>query len=98
MPLKEDGSRNIDTDWDQAKTWAQMEAVLASGKVKAIGVSNFSAMLLDDLSKSWKTVPAVNQVSHYSPFHSTSQHRQQPIVSVAACQEIELRPEIGTRS
>lgn len=73
MPLKEDGSRNIDTEWDQAKTWAQMEAVLASGKVKAIGVSNFSQILLEDLAKSWKTVPAVNQVS---PTHCLSLRNQ----------------------
>lgn len=65
MPLKEDGSRNIDTEWDQAKTWAQMEAVLASGKVKAIGVSNCSQIILEELAKSWKTVPAVNQVCHF---------------------------------
>lgn len=71
MPLKEDGSRNIDTAWDQAKTWAQMEAVLASGKVKAIGVSNFSELLLDQLSKTWKTVPAVNQVSGELPYRHT---------------------------
>ena len=63
MPLKEDGTRNIDTEWDQAKTWAQMEDVLAKGKVKAIGVSNVSEILLEELSKTWKVVPAVNQVS-----------------------------------
>jgi glycerol 2-dehydrogenase (NADP+) len=62
MPLKEDGTRNIDTEWDQAKTWAQMEDVLAKGKVKAIGVSNVSEILLEELSKTWKVVPAVNQV------------------------------------
>jgi glycerol 2-dehydrogenase (NADP+) len=39
-----------------------MEAVLASGKVKAIGVSNFGVPLLQKLSKTWRTVPAVNQV------------------------------------
>jgi glycerol 2-dehydrogenase (NADP+) len=41
-----------------------MEAVLASGKVKAIGVSNFGVPLLQKLSKTWRTVPAVNQVNH----------------------------------
>ena len=66
MPLKEDGSRNIDTEWDQAKTWAQMEDVLAKGKVKAIGVSNVSEILLEELSKTWKVVPAVNQVSSFT--------------------------------
>jgi diketogulonate reductase-like aldo/keto reductase len=40
-----------------------MEALLAKGKVKAIGVSNFSEILLKELEKTWKVVPAVNQVS-----------------------------------
>lgn len=35
---------------------------MATGKVKAIGVSNFSEILLNQLSKTWKVVPAVNQV------------------------------------
>jgi len=72
MPLKEDGSRNIDTEWDQAKTWAQMEDVLAKGKVKAIGVSNVSEILLEELSKTWKVVPAVNQVSLFAIMWSRS--------------------------
>ena len=32
------------------------------GKVKAIGVSNWSIPYLEKLSQTWKTVPAVNQV------------------------------------
>ncbi|KAH7929870.1 Aldo/keto reductase [Leucogyrophana mollusca] len=43
-------------------TWADMEKVLASGKVKAIGVSNFSIKTLEQLFKTAKVVPAVNQV------------------------------------
>lgn len=64
FPTKSDGSRNIDWEWDQADTWKQMEAVLAKGKVKAIGVSNFGVPLLEKLSKFWKVVPAVNQVCY----------------------------------
>ncbi|KAK4687054.1 hypothetical protein P7C73_g3062, partial [Tremellales sp. Uapishka_1] len=62
FPVKEDGSRNIDWEWDQADTWKQMEALLATGKVKAIGVSNCSVPLLEKLEKTWKVVPAANQV------------------------------------
>jgi glycerol 2-dehydrogenase (NADP+) len=62
FPTKPDGSRNIDWEWKQAETWKQMEALLAKGKVKAIGVSNFSEILLKELEKTWKVVPAVNQV------------------------------------
>ncbi|CAD6580212.1 MAG: hypothetical protein TREMPRED_002690 [Tremellales sp. Tagirdzhanova-0007] len=71
FPTKPDGSRNIDWEWDQADTWKQMEAVLASGKVKAIGVSNCGVPILEKLSKTWKVVPAVNQVElhPYNPSH-----------------------------
>lgn len=39
-----------------------MEEIYASGKVKAIGVANWSVPYLQKLSKTWKIVPAVNQV------------------------------------
>lgn len=73
FPVKEDGSRNADRTWDQgeAGTWGQMEALLKTGKVKAIGVSNMSELYLERLSKTWKVVPAVNQVElhPYNPQH-----------------------------
>jgi len=62
FPVKEDGSRNIDREWDQAKTWAQMEEMVAKGKVRAIGISNCGIPLIEHLEKTWKIVPAVNQV------------------------------------
>jgi glycerol 2-dehydrogenase (NADP+) len=63
FPTKPDGSRNIDWEWSQGETWKQLEALVASGKVKAIGVSNFSVPYLKKLEETWKIVPAVNQVS-----------------------------------
>ena len=63
FPVNPDGSRAVDRSWDQGETWRQMEAVLAKGKVRAIGVSNWSIPYLEKLSESWKVVPAVNQVS-----------------------------------
>lgn len=39
-----------------------MEKVYATGRVKAIGVSNFSVKNLEVLLKTAKVVPAVNQV------------------------------------
>lgn len=42
--------------------WAQMEKVYASGKAKAIGVSNFSIKTLEQLLQTAKVIPAVNQV------------------------------------
>ncbi|OCF45949.1 aldo-keto reductase [Kwoniella heveanensis CBS 569] len=62
FPVKEDGSRNIDWEWDQSKTWEQMEAVLAKGKVKAIGISNAGIPILEHIAKTAKVQPAVNQV------------------------------------
>ena len=62
LPVNPDGTRSIDKSWDQSKTWSQMEKVYASGKVKSIGVSNWSIPYLEDLKKTWKVVPAVNQI------------------------------------
>jgi len=42
--------------------WAVLEEILASGKAKAIGVSNFSIKTLEQLLKTAKVIPAVNQV------------------------------------
>lgn len=71
IPLKPDGSRNIDEEWDQANTWAQMEKLVESGKVRAIGVSNCGIPLLEHLLKTAKIVPAVNQIElhPYNPSH-----------------------------
>lgn len=39
-----------------------MEDLYESGKVKAIGLANWSIPYLENLSETWKIVPAVNQV------------------------------------
>jgi len=44
------------------ETWADMEKLLEEGKVKAIGVSNFSVKNLQELLKTAKIIPAVNQI------------------------------------
>ncbi|KAH7062984.1 hypothetical protein BKA63DRAFT_429064 [Paraphoma chrysanthemicola] len=49
------------SDWDFSKTWEEMEKLLATGLVRAIGVANFSTVNLDKLLKTAKVVPAVNQ-------------------------------------
>ncbi|ORY26041.1 putative glycerol dehydrogenase [Naematelia encephala] len=71
LPVNPDGSRSVDRDWDQRKTWAQMEEVYKSGKVKAIGVSNWSIPYLEHLKETWTVVPAINQVElhPYNPQH-----------------------------
>lgn len=50
-----------DRDWDFTDTWREMEKLLETGKVRAIGVANFSTVNLETLLKSCKVVPAVNQ-------------------------------------
>ncbi|WVO12668.1 hypothetical protein L204_100273 [Cryptococcus depauperatus] len=72
IPVKSDGTRNIDWDWDQAKTWAQMEDVLKKGKVKAIGLSNAGIPIIEHIIKTGTVVPAVNQVElhPYNPQHN----------------------------
>lgn len=51
-------------EWQQrnADTWRAMEEALDAGKVRAIGVSNFRAHHLDELLKTAKVTPAVNQI------------------------------------
>lgn len=44
------------------ESWRAMEAILASGRARAIGVSNFTARHLDELLDHARVVPAVNQV------------------------------------
>jgi glycerol 2-dehydrogenase (NADP+) len=72
LPLNADGTRAVDHDWDQASTWRQMEQIYRTGKVRAIGVSNWSIPYLEDLKKTWSVVPAVNQVElhPYNPQHN----------------------------
>lgn len=55
-----------------SKTWAGMEQVYKSGKARAIGLANWSVPYLEELSKKWTVVPAVNQVELH-PF--LPQHR-----------------------
>jgi 2,5-diketo-D-gluconate reductase A len=49
-------------DVDFVETWKAMEEIYASGRAKAIGVSNFSAAHLRKLHGETDVVPAVNQI------------------------------------
>lgn len=60
-PTGADG-KGILIDVDIQTTWAAMEKLVDTGKVKAIGVSNFNVEKLEHLAKTQKIVPAVNQV------------------------------------
>ncbi|KAG2487994.1 hypothetical protein HYH03_013433 [Edaphochlamys debaryana] len=45
-----------------AETWAAMEALVDEGKVRALGVSNFSIKQVEELLKTARHKPVVNQV------------------------------------
>ncbi|KAB8254312.1 hypothetical protein BDV32DRAFT_142996 [Aspergillus pseudonomiae] len=47
--------------WDFSDTWREMEKLLETGKVRAIGVANFSTVNLERLLQTANVVPAVNQ-------------------------------------
>lgn len=47
------------------EAWRALETLYASGKVKAIGVSNFQVHHLQDLMKDAEVVPMVNQVEYH---------------------------------
>ncbi len=64
----------VPTDFaNTVASWRALEKLLAEGRVRAIGVSNFSPGNLDDLGASAAIVPAVNQVELH-PFFA-----QQPL-------------------
>ncbi|GAA6027136.1 hypothetical protein JCM8097_002421 [Rhodosporidiobolus ruineniae] len=79
FPKREDGSRDLDLDRKIADTWADLEKVLEKGLVRAIGVSNFSIPFLDELLKTAKVPPAVNQVElhPYLPQHELIAYLQE---------------------
>ncbi|CAB1455696.1 unnamed protein product [Pleuronectes platessa] len=58
---KKDGEL-LTSDIDYLDVWRGMEALQASGKVKSIGVSNFSILQLERLLALGHVPPAVNQV------------------------------------
>ncbi|KAK6458517.1 NADP-dependent oxidoreductase domain-containing protein [Scheffersomyces xylosifermentans] len=64
FPTLPDGNRDISQDWDFIKTYDLMQDLIPEGKVKAIGVSNFSLTNLKKLldAPTTKIKPALNQV------------------------------------
>jgi diketogulonate reductase-like aldo/keto reductase len=57
-----DGTIKLNDSVTFNESWAEMEKLLETGKVRAIGVSNFSVKNLEKLFETAKIVPAVNQV------------------------------------
>ncbi|KAJ8488945.1 hypothetical protein ONZ45_g13774 [Pleurotus djamor] len=61
-PRNPDGSVKTVDSPTFVEVWATMEKLLDTGKIKSIGVSNFSIKTLEVLLKTAKVVPAVNQI------------------------------------
>lgn len=61
FPIDSEGVFEL-ADIDPAVTYSAMEKLLETGKVRAIGVSNFTKDRLEDLLSKTKIVPAVNQI------------------------------------
>jgi diketogulonate reductase-like aldo/keto reductase len=59
--LRDDGVFDL-ADIDPVTTYKAMEKLLSTGKVRAIGVSNFTINRLKDLLSKTDIVPAVNQI------------------------------------
>ncbi|KAM0750837.1 aldo/keto reductase [Meredithblackwellia eburnea MCA 4105] len=68
-PQAKDPVTNESLKFDESptfnETWAEMEKLLEGGKIRSIGVSNFSVKNFEILLPSVKIVPAVNQVESH---------------------------------
>lgn len=65
FPKRADGSRDLLRERRPLDTYKDMEKLLETGKVKAIGVSNFSRRFLEDLLPHINVTPAVNQIENH---------------------------------
>lgn len=65
FPKLADGSRDIIHSHSHVTTWKSMEKLVGTGKVKAIGVSNYSVKFLEELLPQATIVPAANQIENH---------------------------------
>ena len=76
MPTTLEGNRDSDLTRNHVDTYLDMEKLLVTGKVKAIGVANYSVKYLDKLLPRATIVPAVNQIENHPllPQHDVSDY------------------------
>jgi glycerol 2-dehydrogenase (NADP+) len=65
FPKHPDGSRDLVLERKHVDTYKDMEKLLSGGKVKAIGVCNYSKKYLEELLPQISVVPAVNQIENH---------------------------------
>ncbi|KAF8437925.1 NADP-dependent oxidoreductase domain-containing protein [Boletus edulis BED1] len=62
FPTRPNGNRDVDESRDLRETWKDMEALVKKGKVRSIGASNFSQMMLEKILPIAEIIPAVDQL------------------------------------
>lgn len=65
FPKLPDGSRDLIRERSHVDTYKDLEKLLPGGKVKAIGVCNYSKKYLEELLPRVNVVPAVNQIENH---------------------------------
>ncbi|KAJ5981786.1 NADP(+) coupled glycerol dehydrogenase [Penicillium canescens] len=65
FPTLGDGSRDLMPGRSHVETYKDMEKLLGNGKVKAIGVANYSLRYLKELLSQSSITPAVNQIENH---------------------------------
>ncbi|KAH8691361.1 NADP(+) coupled glycerol dehydrogenase [Talaromyces proteolyticus] len=65
FPTRSDGSRDLLLERSHVSTYRDMEKLLNTGKVKAIGVANYSVRYLKELLSQTSIIPAVNQIENH---------------------------------
>src|SRR6266404_5354126 len=65
FPKLPDGSRDVVLSHSHVTTYKSMEKLLTTGKVKAIGVCNYSKRYLEELLPQVSVIPAVNQIENH---------------------------------
>ena len=63
--LPDNSARDVDWTRTHIATWQDMEKLLSTGKVKSIGVCNYSTRYLSELLPHTKVTPAVNQIENH---------------------------------
>lgn len=87
VPTPEGGEKAVRrAGFSLLDTWRVLEGCHEEGMAKAIGVSNFPAILINDFQNAAKIVPAVNQIERHpylSQMELVNFHRSLGIVSTA---------------
>lgn len=65
FPTLATGERDVVYEHDHVATWKDMEALLPTGKVRGIGVCNYSVQYLKAILANSNVVPAVNQIENH---------------------------------